>query len=217
MLQSRAPTDTAAAVVSDSLAYDVSRNVIRYAAAVVGSWKATLASLVAQHPHVTSNWSEPRTADFKVRSKRYLTTSLKEQVDEAKCELIWVDVFQGDRSKFFHISQRPESVVRHFTELYPHRELFVLNILLPGTPDVTYAQYFALRPDGVTDAFSKLWRAFMDGTDDFRNARLKLIPRVVEGPWMIRKAVGAKPFILANALEVQWFRGKNYLEAVVDV
>ncbi|RHY80582.1 hypothetical protein DYB37_008678 [Aphanomyces astaci] len=138
-------------------------------------------------------------------------------MDGGQCELIWVDVFQGDRSKFFHISQRPESVVRHFTELYPHRELFVLNILLPGTPDVTYAQYFALRPDGVTDAFSKLWRAFMDGTDDFRNARLKLIPRVVEGPWMIRKAVGAKPFILANALEVQWFRGKNYLEAVVDV
>ncbi|RHY31354.1 hypothetical protein DYB32_004919 [Aphanomyces invadans] len=101
--------------------------------------------------------------------------------------------------------------------MFPQRELFVLNILLPGTPEVMYAQYFALRPDGVTDAFSKLWRAFMDGTDEFRNARLKLIPRVVEGPWMIRKAVGSKPFILANALEVQWFRGKNYLEAVVDV
>ncbi|ETV97740.1 hypothetical protein H310_09106 [Aphanomyces invadans] len=222
MLQARTPS-TDATVISETLdsrsvksTADLNDRGSNSGLPQTGSWKSTLAPLVTQHPQITTNWSEPA-ADFKVRSKRYLTTSVKEQVDEAKCELIWVDVLQGERSTFFHISQRPDSVVRHFTDMFPQRELFVLNILLPGTPEVMYAQYFALRPDGVTDAFSKLWRAFMDGTDEFRNARLKLIPRVVEGPWMIRKAVGSKPFILANALEVQWFRGKNYLEAVVDV
>ncbi|CAK4273287.1 unnamed protein product [Aphanomyces euteiches] len=180
------------------------------------SWKSIFQGVIPQDAHLTSNWSEPP-ADFKVRSKRYLTNSVKENVGEAKCELVWVDVFQGERSKLFHVSQRPDSVVRHFSELHPDRELFVLNIVLAGVPEVTYAQYFALRPDGVTDAFSKLWRDFMDGTDEFRNARLKLIPRVVDGPWMVRKAVGAKPFILANALDVHWYRGKNYLEAAVDV
>ncbi|KAF0693546.1 Aste57867_15504 [Aphanomyces stellatus] len=182
------------------------------------TWKESLHGLVAQHAQLTTNWSEPPADDFKVRSKAYLTNSIKEHVDEAKCELIWVDVLQGDRNKFFHISERADNVVRVFSEMHPTRELFVLNILLPGTPEVTYVQYFALREGSATStAFGKLWRAFLDGTDEFRNGRLKLIPRVVDGPWMIRKAVGQKPFILANALRIQWFRGKNYLEAVVDV
>ena len=40
----------------------------------------------------------------------------------------------------------------------------------------------------------RLARRFFLGRDDgFRRARLKLIPRVVEGPWVVRQAAGGKP------------------------
>ncbi|OQR96184.1 hypothetical protein THRCLA_07355, partial [Thraustotheca clavata] len=182
-------------------------------------WKILFKDLVPQHPAINVRWHEPSPSEFRVRSKRYLTDSVKEAVDHPKCDLVWVDVLQGKRESFFHVAQRQDGLVSKFHALYPENELFILNILLPGSPEITYVNYFALRTPILedTDAFSRLWRAFMDGTDEYRNARLKLIPRIVHGPWMVRKAVGTKPFILANALEIQWYRGKNYLEAVVDV
>ncbi|KDO30020.1 hypothetical protein SPRG_05210 [Saprolegnia parasitica CBS 223.65] len=183
-------------------------------------WKKTFQDRVPQHGAVTSNWREPSPSEFRVRSKKYLTDSVKEAVDHPKCDLVWVDVFQGKKEAFLHAAARRDGVVSHFHALYPANELFVLNIILPGKPEVTYVNYFALRtPVTETEdsAFGRLWRAFLDGSDEFRNARLKLIPRIVHGPWMVRKAVGSKPFILAKALPIQWFRGKHYLEAVVDV
>ncbi|EQC35962.1 hypothetical protein SDRG_06704 [Saprolegnia diclina VS20] len=183
-------------------------------------WKNTFRDRVPQHAAVTANWREPSPSEFRVRSKKYLTDSVKEAVDHPKCDLVWVDVFQGKKEAFLHAAARRDGVVAHFHTLYPANELFVLNIILPGKPEVTYVNYFALRTPvaGTEDsAFGRLWRAFLDGSDEFRNARLKLIPRIVHGPWMVRKAVGSKPFILAKALPIQWFRGKHYLEAVVDV
>ncbi|OQR82529.1 hypothetical protein ACHHYP_15897 [Achlya hypogyna] len=181
-------------------------------------WKTTFKALVPQHRSITANWREPSPIEFRVRSKKYLTDNVKEAVDRPKCDLVWVDVLQGKKESFVHVAARRDGLVDHFLRLYPESELFLLNIILPGTPEVTYVNYFALRKlDDADSAFGRLWRAFYDGSDDFRNARFKLIPRVVHGPWMVRKAVGSKPFILAKALRIQWFRGKNYLEAVVDV
>jgi len=35
---------------------------------------------------------------------------------------------------------------------------------------------------------------------DERNARFKLIPRVIGGPWMVRKAVGSTPVLLGTKI-----------------
>ena len=51
-----------------------------------------------------------------------------------------------------------------------------------------------------------------------RRARLKLIPRVVEGGWIVRKSVGEKPAILGKALAVSYSQpAPDVLEADVDV
>lgn len=34
--------------------------------------------------------------------------------------------------------------------------------------------------------------------DDLRNLRFKLLPHIVEGPWIVRKAVGSKPTLIAQ-------------------
>lgn len=65
----------------------------------------------------------------------------------------------------------------------------------------------------------KAWRAFMHGSTDYRNARLKLIPRATAGPWVVKKAVGATPALLGTKLPVA-YRGsvrENFLEITLDV
>lgn len=39
--------------------------------------------------------------------------------------------------------------------------------------------------------------------DDLRNLRFKLLPHIVEGPWIVRKAVGSKPTLIAQKASVQ--------------
>jgi Protein ENHANCED DISEASE RESISTANCE 2, C-terminal len=52
---------------------------------------------------------------------------------------------------------------------------------------------------------------------DFRNERFKLIPSIVEGPFLVRRSVGAKPALLGRKLTQRYFRGPNYVETDVDV
>ncbi|CAM9269723.1 unnamed protein product [Phaeothamnion confervicola] len=53
--------------------------------------------------------------------------------------------------------------------------------------------------------------------EDFRNERFKLIPRIVEGPFVVRGAVGRKPALLGRKLTQRYFRGSRYVETDVDV
>lgn len=41
--------------------------------------------------------------------------------------------------------------------------------------------------------------------NDIRNRRLKLFPKVLEGPWVVRKAVG-KPCVIGRRLTARYFR-----------
>ncbi len=52
---------------------------------------------------------------------------------------------------------------------------------------------------------------------DFRNERFKLIPNIVEGPFLVRKAVGNTPALLGKKLTQRYFRGPHYVETDVDV
>ncbi|KAG5193127.1 hypothetical protein JKP88DRAFT_136536, partial [Tribonema minus] len=53
--------------------------------------------------------------------------------------------------------------------------------------------------------------------DDFRNERFKLIPSIVEGPFLVRGAVGNKPALLGRKLTQRYYRGAHYVETDVDV
>ncbi|CAN0083018.1 unnamed protein product [Pylaiella littoralis] len=51
---------------------------------------------------------------------------------------------------------------------------------------------------------------------DERNARFKLIPRVIGGPWMVRKAVGSTPVLLGTKVTHRYYRGARYVETDID-
>lgn len=48
--------------------------------------------------------------------------------------------------------------------------------------------------------------------------RLKIIPKLIHGGgWLVRKAVGSKPAVVANALEQAQYAGDGYVEIDIDV
>ncbi|CAM9899347.1 unnamed protein product [Laminaria digitata] len=52
---------------------------------------------------------------------------------------------------------------------------------------------------------------------DERNSRFKLIPRVIGGPWVVRKAIGSTPVLLGTKItHSRYYRGEGYIETDMD-
>jgi len=64
-----------------------------------------------------------------------------------------------------------------------------------------------IRPGSLLDQF-------VNGDDAFRNSRFKLIPSIVEGYWMVKRAVGTKACILGKAITCNYLRKDNFLEVI---
>eukprot|EP00903_Cladosiphon_okamuranus_P008016 g7733.t1 len=73
------------------------------------------------------------------------------------------------------------------------------------------------RLSGSQLAGRKSDRAGLLPEDDFRNQRFKLIPSIVSGPFIVRKAVGNKPALLGRKVSQRYFRGPGYVETDIDV
>lgn len=67
--------------------------------------------------------------------------------------------------------------------------------------------YMAERPRAIDSSLSpqeRLLATWMQGDDEYRNERLKLIPYVVEGPWVVRSMVTGRPAIIGKRLPVTY-------------
>eukprot|EP00612_Vaucheria_litorea_P007592 CAMPEP_0171480574 /NCGR_PEP_ID=MMETSP0946-20130122/6156_1 /TAXON_ID=109269 /ORGANISM="Vaucheria litorea, Strain CCMP2940" /LENGTH=320 /DNA_ID=CAMNT_0012011831 /DNA_START=32 /DNA_END=994 /DNA_ORIENTATION=- len=51
----------------------------------------------------------------------------------------------------------------------------------------------------------------------FQNSRFKLIPRIMNGPWLVKRAVGSVPCLLGTKVTTRYYRGENYMETNVEV
>lgn len=45
-----------------------------------------------------------------------------------------------------------------------------------------------------------------------QHGRFKLIPSILSGPFIVRKAVGSKPALLGRKVRQRYFRGPDYVE-----
>lgn len=137
-------------------------------------------------------------------------------------ELVRVEVFQGEQSELQHISENTNSFVHKVKSALGEDMPYMLavNIIVAGKPKISVVTYYARDPseqlNASKSAHGTLFQAFLQGDDAFRNARLKLIPFVPEGPWVVRKSVGKRPLIVAKALAVNYYSRPNYMEIVAD-
>ncbi|TYK00012.1 protein ENHANCED DISEASE RESISTANCE 2-like isoform X1 [Cucumis melo var. makuwa] len=150
---------------------------------------------------------------FLIRGENYLKDSQKIKANGTLMQLVGADWLRSDRRED-NLGGRPGSIVQKYAERGGTEFFFVVNIQVPGTTMYTLAMYYMMRTPLES---SPLLKNFVEGDDAFRNSRFKLIPYISQGSWIVKQSVGKKACLVGHALEVHYFRGKNYLEVEIDV
>lgn len=148
---------------------------------------------------VEGSWGEPETNVFRIRGPTYLSDGVKIPARIAPFRLVGLDVYaMKDPLERNNLCARKGSFVEH--KAGPEFTL-VVNILVPTSSNLSCVMYFQPRTADWKEeypTFATMLQQFMDGDDDFRNKRFKLIPRIAEGSFIIRGAVKSKPAIIGN-------------------
>ncbi|XVF48476.1 hypothetical protein PTKIN_Ptkin03bG0193400 [Pterospermum kingtungense] len=157
-------------------------------------------------------WTSPSGRGFMIRGKTYLKDNGKVMGGDPLLKLIAVDWFKVDKATD-KIALHPRCLVQSDAgKKLPF--ILVVNLEVPAKPNYSLVLYYASeRPVNKNSLLGK----FVDGTDMFRDARFKLIPSIVEGYWMVKRAVGTKACLLGKAVTCRYFRQDNFLEIDVDI
>ncbi|CAN6206369.1 unnamed protein product [Urochloa humidicola] len=155
-------------------------------------------------------WTVPDSKLFKVRSKNFPHDKSKIPAPSYLMELAAIDWFK-DTKRMDNVGRQKNCVAQVAAAKGMHT--FVVNLQIPGSTHYSLVMYF------VTSSLKKgsLLQRFFDGDDDFRNSRLKLIPSVPKGSWIVRQSVGSTPCLLGKAVDCSYVRGPGYLEVDVDI
>ncbi|GLT58496.1 hypothetical protein SLA2020_313830 [Shorea laevis] len=148
--------------------------------------------------------------NFRVRSRNFCHDKSKVPAGKHLMDLVAVDWFK-DTKRMDHVARRQGCAAQVASE----KGLFslVINLQVPGSTHYSMVFYF------VTKALvpGSLLQRFIDGDDEFRNSRLKLIPTVPKGSWIVRQSVGSTPCLLGKAVDCNYIRSPKYLEIDVDI
>ncbi|XP_062192839.1 protein ENHANCED DISEASE RESISTANCE 2-like isoform X2 [Phragmites australis] len=166
----------------------------------------------AKNENDPNSWSAPGGEKFMIRGKTYLTDYTKVVGGGPLLKLIAVDWFKVNE-RFDAVALHPKSLVQsEAAKKIPF--ILVINLQVPAKPNYNLVMYYAA--ERAVNKDSLLGR-FIDGTDAFRDARFKLIPSIVEGYWMVKRAVGTKACLLGKAVTCNYLRQDNFLEIDVDI
>ncbi|XP_021757993.1 protein ENHANCED DISEASE RESISTANCE 2-like [Chenopodium quinoa] len=172
--------------------------------------------------HKGSNgWASPPGNLFSLRSKQYLSKKTKSPASvDYLLKPTAVDWLRST-SKLEHVLSRADNRVmrvlrsRQADGSFLKSFVFAINLQVPGREHHNAVFYFStdepIQPGSLLDRF-------INGDDAFRNSRLKLVNRIVKGPWIVKTAVGNySACLLGKALTCRYHRGPDYLEIDVDI
>ncbi|KAG2680446.1 hypothetical protein I3843_11G101000 [Carya illinoinensis] len=148
--------------------------------------------------------------NFRVRSMHFCYDKTKIPAGKHIMDLVAVDWFK-DTKRMDHVARRQGCAAQVASE----KGLFsmIINLQVPASTHYSMVFYFVMK-DLVPGS---LLQRFVDGDDEFRNSRLKLIPSVPKGSWIVRQSVGSTPCLLGKAVDCNYIRGPKYLEIDVDI
>lgn len=180
----------------------------------------SLTSVVPRKDNPTgdSTWFD-RAAEpgaYMIRGPNYLEDQVKIPSKPSAMEVVGMH-FTFARDPVPNITAQPGSVVD--TQHAGRKDrpfLFVTNFMVPNVGN--WVTYFARRRGQPEDpVFERMLKQFIDGDDEYRNSRFKIIPGIPDGGFIVRTAVGNKPAILGTKLNTKYYKGDNCFEVEVDV
>ncbi|KAH9703790.1 DUF1336 domain-containing protein [Citrus sinensis] len=164
------------------------------------------------------SWAAADPSTFLIRGENYLKDHRKIKADGTLMQMIGADWLRSNKRED-NLAARPCSLVQKYAAGGGPEFFFVVNIQtiknqFPGTTKYTLALYYVIKTP-LED--NPLLHKFVNGDDAFRNSRFKLIPYISKGSWIVKQSVGKTACLLGRALEVNYYRGRNYLEIQIDV
>ena len=166
-----------------------------------------------------NSWTPLDATELLVRGPKYLEDKVKVPSAPSMFEMLCFDLFYTDYP-IPCVSANKNCKAYWLLKEDPNLFLLTINWRLhPMQATVTYG----IRKDKCDwvkrDCPEKrLLERFLEGSTDFRSQTIKVIPKVTEGPWLVRKAVGQTPAILGRKLKCDYHEDPGrYFEAEYDV
>ncbi|MQL68533.1 hypothetical protein Taro_000860, partial [Colocasia esculenta] len=180
--------------------------------------KAEGAVPLLEPENCANGWASPPGDKFMVRGPDYLSSTVKIPGGEFLLRPLGFDWLKCS-SKISEILNHPNGRIRRALdhELQNGHKPFVwaFNLQVPSKDNYGAIAYFV-----ATDPIQEgsLMDQFLRGDDAFRNSRLKLIANIVQGPWIVRTAVGEQAIcILGRAVSCKYILGENFIEIDIDI
>lgn len=159
------------------------------------------------------SWTTADPSTFLIRGPDYLKDHQKVKAKGTLMEMVAADWLRSDKRED-NVGSRPGSIVQKYAAQGGPEFFIIVNIQVPGSTSYSLVQYYMMTTP-VKD--NPLLESFINGDDAYRNSRFKLIPYISKGSWIVKQSVGKKACLVGQALEINYFLGKNYLELCIDV
>ncbi|WCJ19319.1 hypothetical protein M5689_001615 [Euphorbia peplus] len=159
------------------------------------------------------SWSSADPSSFLIRGRNYMNDNQKIKAKSTLMQLVGADWLKSNQRED-DLSGRPGSIVQKHAAQGGSEFFFVINMQVPGPTAYTLALYYMLKSPLEE---TPLLHNFVNNDNTYRNSRFKLIPYISKGSWIVKQSVGKKACLVGRALEVNYFRGNNYLELGIDI
>mmetsp|Transcript_13311 Transcript_13311/g.18183 ORF Transcript_13311/g.18183 Transcript_13311/m.18183 type:complete len:295 (+) Transcript_13311:324-1208(+) len=149
---------------------------------------------------------------FKVRGANYLSNKKKQLAAASLMRLVTMDWFKSE-SQTDHVCGRKGGTCQKLLQRDDIDFVLAVSIQFPAASHFSMIAYFT---PSVPITEGSLLDRFIKGDSEFKKQRLKLIPRVAEGAWVVQRSVGSTPVLLGKAVEVSHYSGPGYYEMNVN-
>lgn len=170
--------------------------------------------------HTGSNgWAAPPGQLFSVRGPNYLTKKGKSEAGEWLLDPAGVDWIRCNGKLDHALARRDNRVMNALRRSKQSSKtlLVAVNLQIPGREHHSVVFYFSSKAGEPINSNSLLYK-FINGSDEYRNSRFKLVNKIVKGPRILKTAVGGySACLLGKAVNCCYHRGPNYLEIDVDI
>mmetsp|Transcript_6703 Transcript_6703/g.10251 ORF Transcript_6703/g.10251 Transcript_6703/m.10251 type:complete len:450 (+) Transcript_6703:125-1474(+) len=167
-------------------------------------------------------WAEASATEFKVRSKTYFKNKKKLPSLDTLFQLLHVDVFKVDGAKcIYHVAEKQNSWFQRHKKRLPRNSLTLIINMQVRSLKSHVVSYHVLRDglDSISHPGLKELLSKMMTTSDkkWRDAHVKMIPRIVEAPYLVKFGVAQRPVIIGRKVKCEYFVTEKYLEIDCNV
>lgn len=158
---------------------------------------------------------------FNIRGKTYLKDKIKIKSEESAFEFITLFIIEH-KTSVWHAAENLKGV-KSFLAKFPDDFFFIFVRQVPAKKPLTCVVISRQKNRVEKDSpFNELLMKYLKSPDDFKNKRLKYIPKLENAPWAILTPVrllgGEKPVLMGNGyLKQEHYSGANYYEVDVDI